>query len=94
MLSLAASLVPDPHASLVFLPLPREVLLVCFYCFSPSESLICPALRLRRHRRRPPHHDLSLLRVLAFWEAFPGCKHTQHSLSCISVDPGLRLVRL
>ena len=54
MLGLAASLVPDPHASLVFLPLPREVLLVCSLDVFLLNFLIFPALRLRRHCRRPP----------------------------------------
>lgn len=54
MLGLAASLVPDPHTSLAFLPLLREVLLVCFLCIFLLNLLIFPALRLRRHYRRPP----------------------------------------
>lgn len=37
--------------------------------------------------------SLSLVRVLAFWEAFPGTKHSQDEISCISVDSGMKLVR-
>ena len=36
---------------------------------------------------------LALVRVLAFWEAFPGTMHTKDSISCISIDSGMKLVR-
>ena len=36
---------------------------------------------------------LALVRVLAFWEAFPGTMHTKDSITCISIDSGMKLVR-
>jgi hypothetical protein len=36
---------------------------------------------------------LALVRVLAFWEAFPGTAHSKDKISCISVDSGMKLVR-
>ena len=36
---------------------------------------------------------LALVRVLAFWEAFPGTMHTNDSITCISIDSGMKLVR-
>jgi len=38
-------------------------------------------------------HTLVLVRVLAFWEAFPGLLHSKEEISCISVDSGMKLVR-
>lgn len=77
MLSAVAALAPDPHSALAFLPLPTDVLLL----YTSADTVV--VLRA---------HDLSLVRVLAFWEPFPAFKHTKNVLSCISVDPGLRLV--
>jgi hypothetical protein len=37
--------------------------------------------------------SLSLVRVLAFWEVFPGTRHTNRHLNCISVDDRMKLVR-
>lgn len=36
---------------------------------------------------------LALIRVLAFWEAFPAKIHTSDKVTCISVDSGMKLVR-
>ena len=36
---------------------------------------------------------LALVRVLAFWEAFPGTMHTKDPITCISIDSGMKLVR-
>ncbi|KAF5374738.1 hypothetical protein D9758_000427 [Tetrapyrgos nigripes] len=35
-------------------------------------------------------HTLALVRVLAFWQAFPGLAHISDSISCISVDAGMK----
>jgi len=37
-------------------------------------------------------HTLALIRVLAFWEAFPGTMHSKEKISCLAVDPGMKLV--
>jgi hypothetical protein len=37
---------------------------------------------------------LALVRVLAFWEAFPGTIDEGNVISCVSVDSGMKLVRL
>ena len=36
---------------------------------------------------------LALVRVLAFWEAFPASMHAKDFISCISIDSGMKLVR-
>lgn len=36
---------------------------------------------------------LAFVRALAVWEAFPGALHTAEAITCLSVDPGMRLVR-
>lgn len=38
--------------------------------------------------------NLALLRVLAFWEVFPGSTYASENISCISVDSGMKLVRV
>ena len=35
---------------------------------------------------------LALVRVLAFWEAFPGTIHSKDSISRVSIDPDMKLV--
>lgn len=35
---------------------------------------------------------LALLHVLAFWEAFPGTRYTKDSITCITVDSGMKLI--
>ncbi|KAF8913010.1 RAVE protein 1 C terminal-domain-containing protein [Gymnopilus junonius] len=37
-------------------------------------------------------HSLVLVRVLAFWEAFPGTMYAKDRVSCISVDSGMKLI--
>ncbi|PPQ67110.1 hypothetical protein CVT25_005711 [Psilocybe cyanescens] len=37
-------------------------------------------------------HTLALVRVLAFWEAFPGLRHSGDKISCLSVDSGMKLI--
>lgn len=36
---------------------------------------------------------LAFIRALAIWEAFPGSLHVNESIQCLSVDPGMKLVR-
>jgi hypothetical protein len=38
--------------------------------------------------------SLAFVRALAAWEAFPGALHATEAISCLSVDPGMRLVRV
>ncbi|KAI0348528.1 hypothetical protein BDW22DRAFT_1350758 [Trametopsis cervina] len=35
---------------------------------------------------------LAFIRALAFWEAFPSALHTKEAISCLSIDPGMRLI--
>lgn len=37
---------------------------------------------------------LAFIRALAVWEAFPGALHTTEAIRCLSIDPGMRLVRV
>ncbi|KXN83882.1 Regulator of V-ATPase in vacuolar membrane protein 1 [Leucoagaricus sp. SymC.cos] len=77
MLDVQVSYSPSPHTALACLPLPNEVLLL-YVCADTAVVLRAS--------------DLALVRVLAFWEAFPSLKRTQHALNCISIDSGLKLV--
>ena len=36
---------------------------------------------------------LKFVRSVAFWEAFPAALHGHESIQCLSVDPGMKLVR-
>ncbi|KAF8641123.1 hypothetical protein AX17_000765 [Amanita inopinata Kibby_2008] len=36
--------------------------------------------------------SLALARILAFWEAFPSTMHSQGTITCITVDAGMKLV--
>lgn len=36
---------------------------------------------------------LALTRVLAFWEAFPGLRHSGEEIDSLAVDPGMKIVR-
>ena len=38
-------------------------------------------------------HTLRLVRVLTFWEAFPGTQYTSDTVDCISVDSPMKIVR-
>ncbi|KAF8213200.1 WD repeat-containing protein [Mycena galopus ATCC 62051] len=73
MLSLL-SLLPSPNADLHHLLLPNNTLLL-----HPSAD----AVVIRDAA------SLALVRVLAFWEAFPGATG---AISCISVDSGMKLI--
>jgi hypothetical protein len=35
---------------------------------------------------------LALVRILAFWEVFPGMQHTKDNIRCVSVDSGMKIV--
>lgn len=36
---------------------------------------------------------LAFVRALAFWEAFPGAIHANQIIKCLTIDPGMKLVR-
>lgn len=38
--------------------------------------------------------SLAFVRALAFWEAFPGALHSKDVINRVSVDPGMKLVRV
>jgi hypothetical protein len=38
-------------------------------------------------------HTLALVRVLAFWEAFPGLRHGGEEINSLAVDSGMKIVR-
>lgn len=37
--------------------------------------------------------SLAFIRAVAFWEAFPGALYAREAIRCLSIDPGMRLVR-
>ncbi|PCH33750.1 hypothetical protein WOLCODRAFT_129949 [Wolfiporia cocos MD-104 SS10] len=77
MLDLVQAYTGYPAAGLQFLLLPREILLL----YSSDDCVII-------HNTR----SLAFLRALAFWEAFPGTRHSNDSIRCLTVDPGMKLV--
>ncbi|KAK0208168.1 RAVE protein 1 C terminal-domain-containing protein [Desarmillaria ectypa] len=77
MLNLQKSYLGAPTTRLHHLVLPHETLLL----YSAADAVVilnAATLKLRR--------------VLAFWEAFPSLIHTPDSVSCISVDSGMKLI--
>ena len=95
MLNLHKTYPGCPSAGLHHLVLPQETLLVRY-------SPFFPCLQRPDCRQIYPFADavvilnarsLSLVRVLAFWEVFRQTLHTADKVSCISVDPGMKLVR-
>ncbi|KAF9455073.1 hypothetical protein P691DRAFT_770160 [Macrolepiota fuliginosa MF-IS2] len=77
MLTTLDALSPSPARPISFLPLPADVLLL----YASADTTVILNAR-----------TLTLVRVLAFWEAFPNFKHTRDVISAMSVDPGLKLV--
>ncbi|KAJ7654974.1 RAVE protein 1 C terminal-domain-containing protein [Mycena polygramma] len=88
MLALVSQ-VPSPQADLHHLSLPASTLLV------RAAALVSPRSSSASCTRPPTPSSsamprlLALVRVLAFWEAFPGA---MGSISCISVDSGMKLI--
>ncbi|CAA7258624.1 unnamed protein product [Cyclocybe aegerita] len=77
MLQLQQTCTGYPEAGVQYLHLPSESLLL----YPSGDAVIILNAR-----------TLALVRVLAFWEAFPGAKHTSDKISCISVDSGMKLI--
>ncbi|KAJ7596877.1 RAVE protein 1 C terminal-domain-containing protein [Mycena floridula] len=77
MLSLQNSYLGSPSGPLHSLVLPKETLLLY-----PA----CDAVVILNAR------SLALVRVLAFWEAFPGTGIVGDQVSCLSVDSGMKLI--
>ncbi|KAJ3966484.1 RAVE protein 1 C terminal-domain-containing protein [Lentinula raphanica] len=82
MLELRKNYLGSPSSGLHHLVLPHETLLAEFGQLYPSADAVV-ILNAR---------NLSLIRVLAFWEAFPGTHYVSQSISSISVDSGMKLV--
>ncbi|TFY65144.1 hypothetical protein EVJ58_g2168 [Rhodofomes roseus] len=77
MLDLLQAYTGCPTTGLQFLALPRETLLL-----HPSlDSIIILNAR-----------TLAFLRALTFWEVFPGTRHIAGSVSCLTIDSGMKLV--
>ncbi|KAF9029279.1 WD repeat-containing protein [Hymenopellis radicata] len=77
MLHLQNSYVGAPTTRLHHLVLPQETLLL--YPSADGVVILNAA-------------SLQLVRVLAFWEAFPSTMHTADRVSCISVDSNMKLI--
>ncbi|KZT72790.1 hypothetical protein DAEQUDRAFT_704451 [Daedalea quercina L-15889] len=77
MLDLLQAYTGCPTTSLQFLALPRETLLL----YPSLDSIIIVNAR-----------TLAFLRALAFWEVFPGTRHTAGFVRCLTVDSGMKLV--
>ncbi|KAF9056524.1 RAVE protein 1 C terminal-domain-containing protein [Panaeolus papilionaceus] len=77
MLELQQTCTGYPHAGVQHLLLPNKSLLL--YPFAHAVVIL-------------DAHTLSLVRVLAFWEAYAGLIHSTHNISCISVDSGMKLI--
>ncbi|KAF8167749.1 RAVE protein 1 C terminal-domain-containing protein [Crassisporium funariophilum] len=77
MLQLQQTCTGYPAEGVQYLQLPNESLLL----YPSADAVIILNAR-----------TLALVRVLAFWEAFPGTMHTKDKISCISVDSGMKLI--
>ncbi|KAK7468733.1 regulator of (H+)-ATPase in vacuolar membrane [Stygiomarasmius scandens] len=77
MLRLRSSLSGSPSGPLKFLLLQNQPLLL----YPSADAVVILNA-----------HNLALIRVLAFWQAFPGLAHTSDKISCISVDAGMKLI--
>ncbi|KIM47847.1 hypothetical protein M413DRAFT_417307 [Hebeloma cylindrosporum] len=77
MLQLQQTLTGYPAAGVQYLLLANESLLL----YSSADAVIILNAR-----------TLALVRVLAFWEAFPGTIHSKERISCLSVDSGMKLI--
>ncbi|KAG2023063.1 WD repeat-containing protein [Coprinopsis cinerea AmutBmut pab1-1] len=77
MLHLQQTCTAYPAAGLQFIQLPKEILLL----YPSTDAII-----IRNAQ------TLALRRVLAVWEAFPGSKQSGETVSCISVDSGMKLI--
>ncbi|KAF8807734.1 WD repeat-containing protein [Phlegmacium glaucopus] len=77
MLQLQQTCTGFPAAGVQHLILQQEA----FILYSSADAVIILNAR-----------TLALVRVLAFWEAFPGTIHTKDSISCISIDSGMKLI--
>ncbi|KAF8973548.1 WD repeat-containing protein [Flammula alnicola] len=77
MLQLQQTCTGYPAAGIQYLSLPDESLLL----YPSGDAVIILNAR-----------TLALVRVLAFWEAFPGTMHSKDKISCISVDSGMKLI--
>ncbi|CCM05189.1 uncharacterized protein FIBRA_07398 [Fibroporia radiculosa] len=77
MLELLQSYPGRPTSGLQFLALPQEILLL----YPSADSIVVLNA-----------HSLVFLRALAFWEAFPGMRHSYMSVQCLSIDAGMKLV--
>ncbi|KAF8634403.1 hypothetical protein AX15_000855 [Amanita polypyramis BW_CC] len=76
MLQLTHHYAAFPAAALHFLVLPPPLVLYP----SADAVLVLDA------------QSLALLRVLPFWHAFPATRHANQSISCITIDAGMKLV--
>ncbi|KAJ3750593.1 RAVE protein 1 C terminal-domain-containing protein [Lentinula detonsa] len=77
MLDLHQTYLGSPSSSLHHLILAHETLLL----YPSADAVIILNAR-----------NLAFLRVLAFWEVFPGITYASGSISCISVDSGMKLI--
>ncbi|KAF9527801.1 RAVE protein 1 C terminal-domain-containing protein [Crepidotus variabilis] len=77
MLQLQQTCTGYPAAGVQYLNLSNESLIL----FPSGDAVIILNAR-----------TLALVRVLAFWEAFPGTSHSKDAISCISVDSGMKLI--
>lgn len=77
MLELGQSYTGCPPATLQFLLLPRETLLL--YPFADSVAVFNA-------------RTLAFVRALAFWEVFPSTRHIAQSVKCLTVENSMKLV--
>ncbi|KAF9076123.1 RAVE protein 1 C terminal-domain-containing protein [Rhodocollybia butyracea] len=77
MLTLRQNYLGSPSTGLFHLVLPHETLLL----YPSADAVVILNAR-----------DLTLIRILAFWQVFPGSNYAAESISCISVDSGMKLI--
>jgi hypothetical protein len=96
MLELDQHISGCPPDGLHYLVLPTETLLVCSLSL-PKNLTLTWIIQLYPSKDALVvlnSQSLALIKVMAFWEAFPGHFGTHEHISSMSVDSGMKLVRL
>lgn len=77
MLDLLRTYTGHPRKGLRHLVLPQQTLLI----YTSGDSVVISDAR-----------TLALIRVLAFWEAYPGLKHDGNEIDSLAIDSGMKTV--
>jgi hypothetical protein len=96
MLGLKWTFSGSPSAGFQHLALKHATLIVSNYPPKGTKSFLRFCFQLYPCARSVVILDaltLALVRVLPFWDVFPGAMYSEEHISCLSVDSGMKLVR-